>query len=114
MAYRKKLLSLNDRYRRISSVLPSNRDVAAEHEALTRAVLARDSDRAVELIEAHFLETTARVLAGSSSFKGNLSVTMERLRMQVRAGDGRWSGQLNGSKANTRAGKGAALRSLRR
>jgi GntR family carbon starvation induced transcriptional regulator len=114
MAYRKKLLSLNDRYRRMSSVAPSNRDVAAEHEALTRAVLDRDADRAVELIDAHFLETAARVLAGSSSFKGNLSETVERLRMQVRAGDGRWSGQLNGSKADTRAGNGAASRSPRR
>jgi DNA-binding GntR family transcriptional regulator len=114
MAYRKKLLSLNDRYRRLSSAMPSNRDVAAEHDALTRAVLARDADRAVELIEAHFLETTARVLAGSSSFKGNLSETMERLRMQVRAGDGRWSGQLNGRQADILAGKGRAAHSRRR
>jgi hypothetical protein len=39
MAYRKTLLSLNDRYRRMSSVVPSNRDVAAEHEAFRDAVV---------------------------------------------------------------------------
>src|SRR5262249_61903297 len=44
MAYRKTLLSLNDRYRRMSSVVPSNRDVAVEHAALTRPVLRRDAD----------------------------------------------------------------------
>jgi len=114
MAYRKQLLSLNDRYRRMSSVVPSNRDVAAEHEALKRAVLARDAEQAVELIEAHFLETATRVLAGSSNFKGNLSEAVERLRMQVRAGDGRWSGQLNGSKADVLAGKARAARRRRR
>ena len=91
------------------------RDVAAEHEALAQAVLARDADRAVELIEAHFLETAARVLAGSSSFKGNLSETMERLRMQVRAGDGRWSGKLNGSQAdNPLLARSRAARGRRR
>jgi len=114
MACRAKLLSLNDRCRRLSSVVPSNRDVAAEHEALTRAVLARNADRAVELTEAHFLEIAARVLAGSSSFKGNLSETMERLRMQVRVDDGRWRGQLNGSKAEIRSGKAGASRPRRR
>jgi DNA-binding GntR family transcriptional regulator len=114
MTYRRTLLSLNDRYRRMSSIVPSNRDVAAEHAALTRAVLARDADRAVELIEAHFLETAARVLAGSSSFKGNLSESMEHLRKQVRAGDGRWSGQINGSQAEIRAGKVGAARGRRR
>ena len=114
MAYRTQLLSLNDRYRRMSSVVPSKRNVAAEHEALTRAVLARDADRAVELIEAHFLETAARVLAGSSGLKGNLSKTMERLRMQIRAGDGRWRGQLNGGRVDGRARKAAAARTRRR
>ena len=89
LGYRGKLIVLSDRYRRLSSIVPSDRDVAEEHDALAQAVLGRDADRAVELIEAHFLETAARVLAGSSNFEGNLSETMERLRLQVRAGDGR-------------------------
>jgi GntR family transcriptional regulator, carbon starvation induced regulator len=90
--YRNTLISLNDRYRRLSSMVPSARDVAVEHRALTQAVLARDANRAVELVEEHFLETAARVLAGSSNFKGKLSETMNKLRADVRAGDGRWPG----------------------
>ena len=102
--YRSKLIVLSDRYRRLSSIVPADRNVAEEHQALAQAVLARDADRAVELIESHFLETAARVLAGSSNFKGNLSQTMERLRRQVRAGDGR-SEKLNGGRSQSVTGK---------
>jgi GntR family carbon starvation induced transcriptional regulator len=111
--YRSKLIVLSDRYRRLSSIVPSDRNVAEEHDALAQAVLARDADRAVELIEAHFLETAARVLAGSSNFKGNLSETMERLRLQIRAGDGR-SGKLNGGRSQSPAGKPRAAPRQRR
>jgi GntR family carbon starvation induced transcriptional regulator len=111
--YRSKLITLSDRYRRLSSIVPSDRDVAGEHDALAQAVLARDVDRAVELIEAHFLETAARVLAGSSNFKGNLSETMERLRLQVRAGDGRSSPKLNGHRPQPVAGKPRSARRQR-
>jgi len=92
MNYRNTLISLNDRYRRLSSMVPSARDVAAEHRALTEAVLKRDADRAVVIVEEHFLETATRVLAGSSNFKGKLSETINKLRTDIRAGDGRWPG----------------------
>jgi GntR family carbon starvation induced transcriptional regulator len=106
--YRSKLIRLSDRYRRLSSLVASDRDVAAEHAALTQAVLARDAERAVELVERHFLETAARVLAGSIDFKGNLSDTMERLRAQVRAGDGR---SPSSAKAVTISGQARRARS---
>src|SRR4051812_31938865 len=105
---RSKLIRLSDRYRRLSSLVASDRDVAAEHTALTQAVLARDAERAVELVERHFLETAARVLAGSIDFKGNLSDTMERLRAQVRAGDGR---SPSSAKAVTISGQARRARS---
>jgi GntR family carbon starvation induced transcriptional regulator len=110
--YRRKLIVLSDRYRRLSSIVPSERNVAEEHNALAKAVLARDADRAVGLVEAHFLETAARVLAGSSNFKGNLAETMERLRLQIRAGDGR-SRKLNGGGSQYAAGKTRAGRRQR-
>lgn len=89
LSYRRNLIQLNERYRRLSSLVQSGRNVAAEHDAITAAVLARDSNQAVELIEGHFLETTARVLAGTSAFQGSISDTIEKLRAEIRAGDGR-------------------------
>jgi GntR family transcriptional regulator, carbon starvation induced regulator len=89
LTYRRNLIQLNERYRRLSSLILSGRNVAAEHDAITASVLARDSDLAVELIEAHFLETTGRVLAGTSAFQGSISETIEKLRAEIRAGDGR-------------------------
>ena len=89
LSYRANLIHLNERYRRLSSVVQSGRNVAQEHEALTRAVLARDADQAIDLIESHFLETTARVLAGTSAFQGNISTTIDKLRVEIRAAGGR-------------------------
>lgn len=40
----------------------SERDVAAEHSTLVEAALARDVERAVQLLGAHLQETTQRVL----------------------------------------------------
>ena len=111
--YRSKLIALSDRYRRLSSIAPSERDVAEEHDALAQAVLARDADRAVDLIESHFLETAARVLAGSSSFRGNLSEILDRLRLQIRAGDGRYNWKLNGGRAHSAPGKPRGARRQR-
>ena len=53
------------RYRFLSLAVPKTertRDVAAEHEAIVRAVVARDADRACKLLSAHFQQTTDLVL----------------------------------------------------
>lgn len=120
LSYRKNLIQLNERYRRLSSLEQSGRDVANEHDALTRAVLARNADLAVELVQSHFLETTARVLAGTSTFQGSISDVIGRLRTEIRQGDGR-AGALSGSlidgqsrKSVRPSNRNAAGRQLRR
>lgn len=60
------------RYRRLMVTARfTTRDVPAEHAQLVEAVLARDADRACELIAAHFARTTEIVLTiGNSSNTG--------------------------------------------
>ena len=106
LSYRKNLIQLNERYRRLSSLVQSGRDVANEHDALTRAVLARNADLAVELVQSHFLETTARVLAGTSTFQGSISDVIGRLRAEIRQGDG-GAGALSGSSPDEQSRKSA-------
>jgi GntR family carbon starvation induced transcriptional regulator len=89
LSYRRNLIQLNERYRRLSSLVQTDRDVANEHDRLTRAVLDRNADLAVDVIETHFLETTARVLAGTSAFDGSIADAIGALRADIRAGDGR-------------------------
>jgi DNA-binding GntR family transcriptional regulator len=56
------LFEQSERYRRLSVPLAdADRDIDGEHRALTDAVLARDSERAVRLLERH-LRTTSDVL----------------------------------------------------
>ena len=59
------LLDRNARYRYLAFADASvPRDAAAEHQAITDAVLARDSDRAVAAAEAH-IRVTAETVAAS-------------------------------------------------
>jgi GntR family transcriptional regulator, carbon starvation induced regulator len=58
------LHDMNDRYRRIYlSRHTVDRDVAAEHRAITEATLARDADRGCALLTAH-IERTGRNILG--------------------------------------------------
>lgn len=57
------LHDMNDRYRRIYLSKHSvDRDVAAEHRAITSATLARDADRACALLKSHIERTGRNIL----------------------------------------------------
>jgi DNA-binding GntR family transcriptional regulator len=68
------LLDRNARYRYLAFADASvPRDAAAEHRAITEAVLARDAERAVAAAEAHIritAETVARAVRGAMSGTG--------------------------------------------
>ncbi len=63
------LTDRHQRYRRLAArrAFPE-RDVAAEHAAILGAVLARDADRAVALLVAHYRRTAAVILADGALF----------------------------------------------
>jgi DNA-binding GntR family transcriptional regulator len=57
------LHDMNDRYRRIFLArFTVDRDVAAEHRAITSATLARDADRACDLLKSHIERTGRNIL----------------------------------------------------
>lgn len=59
------LFDQSERYRRLSQVVAgATRDVEGEHEALVRAALERDAERAVALLTEHIAKTTDVVLRG--------------------------------------------------
>jgi DNA-binding GntR family transcriptional regulator len=62
--FRQTLSQQMERYRRLSVQTASGkkRDLNKEHRELMDAVLARDADRACELIDAHFATTTRNLL----------------------------------------------------
>ncbi len=60
--YCEQLFDVADRYRLVSRAVSAGpRDVRAEHEAILQAVLARDSDQAVALLDGHVRRTEALV-----------------------------------------------------
>jgi GntR family carbon starvation induced transcriptional regulator len=60
--YSEQLFDMADRYRLVSRAVSAGpRDVRAEHEAILRAVLARQADEAVALLDAHVRRTEALV-----------------------------------------------------
>ena len=59
------LLDASELYRRLSAPFTAeHRDVAAEHQRILDATLARDADLAVEHLSAHYQLTTALLLEG--------------------------------------------------
>lgn len=65
------LHDLNTRYRRLFlSAYPFDRDVPAEHRALTAAVIGRNADRACALLEKHIGRTGRNILAAMSEPTG--------------------------------------------
>lgn len=88
MTYRETLTALSERYRFLSSLVPANRNVRAEHRALVKAALARDQEKAVLLIGVHFWSTAALVLSGTRDFKGNVADTVEQMWAETCQGMG--------------------------
>ena len=69
------------RYRYLSVAMAPHRDGPAEHKAIMQAVLARDPDRAAEVLDVHFA-TTQRILTDAS---GHLVAPVEAPSPKVKA-----------------------------
>jgi len=68
---RKQLYIQSERYRRLSGPYAEyDRDVDAEHRAITEAVLARDAEKAKALLADHLRATTEILLASKMPFSG--------------------------------------------
>ena len=60
MEFFERLYAATERYRipvLLASAHPAGRDVQAEHKALAEATLDRDTDKAIELLRKHYLQT---------------------------------------------------------
>jgi len=69
---RKQLFIQSERYRRLSGPYAEyDRDIDAEHRAITEAVLARDAGRAKSLLADHLRATTEILLASKMPFSGD-------------------------------------------
>jgi DNA-binding GntR family transcriptional regulator len=64
------LYAQSERYRSLSKIADSKRDVDGEHKGLIEACLARDADLACKRIEAH-LRRTMEILLTSPRLKLN-------------------------------------------
>ena len=72
---RKQLFVQSERYRRLSGPFAEyDRDIDAEHRAITEAVLARDATRAAALLTDHLRATTDILLASKMPFSSDPSV----------------------------------------
>jgi len=71
------LAERTQRYRYLAAAVPPNRDGPAEHRAIFNAVLARDADRAVALLDAHFAETARRLIEAYSKAERGKTVAAD-------------------------------------
>jgi GntR family transcriptional regulator, carbon starvation induced regulator len=80
--YHRNLFDMSERYRRISfSAAPDERDVVREHQRIMEAALARDTDRACQLLEKHIALTATMVARWSrSASDGNSGVHSQTRR----------------------------------
>jgi DNA-binding GntR family transcriptional regulator len=80
------LYDQTERYRRLSVPASADtRDLGAEHRALMEATLARDSDRAVQLLQQHFRVTAGLVASLAAHERGEVeSDTVASLRPEPR------------------------------
>ena len=62
------------RYRHLSVAMAPHRDGPAEHKAIVQAVLSRDAEKAVAVLDGHFA-TTHRILTDASAHLGQPSAT---------------------------------------
>jgi GntR family transcriptional regulator, carbon starvation induced regulator len=76
-----------DRYKRVAGMKSaSTRNLADEHQALLNAVLNRDEERASDLIEDHFLQSTVANLIILGVAQAEAKQTIAALRKQIREG----------------------------
>jgi DNA-binding GntR family transcriptional regulator len=94
LRFREHLYDLSDRYRRLSGLSTTERDIAGEHRALAEATLARNVDLATEIMTDHLVETTRWILESDPAYCGQATELMGRLLDDIRAGIGSQSGQL--------------------
>jgi DNA-binding GntR family transcriptional regulator len=84
MTLRDQLNDLSDRYRHMSVASGvKGRNPATEHKAIMTAVLARDANKASELVAEHFLETTKFVLIGTGTSPKVAAAITETLRKNL-------------------------------
>jgi GntR family transcriptional regulator, carbon starvation induced regulator len=95
LRFREHLFDLSDRYRRLSGLSTTERDIAGEHKALGEATLARDIGLATEIMTSHLVETTRWILESDPEYCGHADQLISRLLDDIRAGVGGGSGQLN-------------------
>jgi len=85
MRIRAQLYVLSDRYRRLAGQV-GPRDIDSEHRAIAEAVLARDADRAIELVEHHFIATVEVILRSGAGDATAIKQSVDQLRADIRAG----------------------------
>jgi DNA-binding GntR family transcriptional regulator len=89
LAFRDLLYDQSDRYRRLSVRDGlAGRRLAAEHDSIMKAVLARDADVAIERVTENFLETTRKILSAYVGRKSEVPAIIDQLRAEIRAGAG--------------------------
>lgn len=75
MKLRKQLYIQSERYRRLSGPLANyDRDIDAEHNAISDAVLARDAETAKQRLAAHLRTTTEILLVSKMPFSADAAV----------------------------------------
>lgn len=99
LGFREHLYDLSDRYRRLSGLSTTERDIAGEHKALAEATLARNIGLATEIMTNHLVETTRWILESDPEYRGHAEQLISRLLDDIHAGIGGGPGQLDASPA---------------
>ncbi len=100
LRFREHLYDLSDRYRRLSGLSTTERDIAGEHKALAEATLARDIDLASEIMTNHLVETTRWILESDADHRGHAEQLISRLLHDIHAGIGGGPVQLDACRAD--------------
>ena len=99
LRFREHLYDLSDRYRRLSGLSTTERDIAGEHKALAEATLARNIGLATEIMTNHLVETTRWILESDPEYCDQTEQLISRLLDDINAGIGGGSGRLDASPA---------------
>jgi hypothetical protein len=95
LRFREHLYDLSDRYRRLSGLSTTERDIAGEHKALAEATLARNIGLATEIMTHHLVETTRWILESDPEHCGQTEQLISRLLDDINAGIGGGAGRLD-------------------
>ena len=95
LRFREHLYDLSDRYRRLSGLSTTERDIAGEHKALAEATLARNIRLAAEIMTNHLVETTRWILESEPEYCGRAEQLVSRLLDDIHAGIGGGAGRLD-------------------